>query len=156
PPNNSAEVTVGPFQWVPSQIGHECMFMVVSATGDPSNVSNIGAGDSIPEWRLVPNDNNIGQRNVFPVAGGSGLKGLVASLDGSKILIKNPLKTDARVMIQTILPNFLVKGGWQVTFANPGAGAFSLKPGEAKTVALKLQPGKDFTPSDVAKAKDAV
>src|SRR5262249_20877368 len=110
PPNSSTEVTVGPFQWVPSQIGHECMFMVVSATGDPSNVSNIGAGDSIPEWRLVPNDNNIGQRNVFPVAAGNGLKGLVASLDGSKILIKNPLKTDARVMVQTILPNFLATG----------------------------------------------
>jgi len=35
-PNSTAEITVGPFQWVPSQIGHECMFMVVSATGDPA------------------------------------------------------------------------------------------------------------------------
>jgi zinc metalloprotease ZmpB len=75
--NNTAEITVGPFEWVPSQVGHECMFMVVSATGDQSNISNMTAGDSIPEWRLVPNDNNIGQRNVFPVAGGDGLNGLV-------------------------------------------------------------------------------
>jgi hypothetical protein len=66
PPNNAAEITVGPFKWIPSAIGHECMFMVVSANGDPSNISNMTAGDSIPEWRLVPNDNNIGQRNVFP------------------------------------------------------------------------------------------
>ena len=40
------------------------MFMVVSANGDASNISNLTAGDSMPEWRLVPNDNNIGQRNV--------------------------------------------------------------------------------------------
>jgi zinc metalloprotease ZmpB len=157
PPNSSAEITVGPFQWVPSQIGHECMFMVASATGDPSNISNMTAGDSIPEWRLVPNDNNIGQRNVFPVAGGSGLKGLVKSLDGVKILIKNPLNAGARVLVKVELPKFLMEGGWEVTFANPGAGAFALKAGESKPVVLKLKPGKTFTASDVKKAgRDAV
>jgi hypothetical protein len=26
-------------------------------------------GETIPDWRLVPNDNNIGQRNMFPVQG---------------------------------------------------------------------------------------
>ena len=86
---------MGPFEWVPTQIGHECMFMVVSATGDASNVSNLTAGDSIPEWRLVPNDNNIGQRNVFPVAAGAGLKGLLADLDGQRIRVKNPLRVPA-------------------------------------------------------------
>ena len=40
------------------------MMMIVSATGDPSNVDNFTAGESIPDWRLVPNDNNIAQRNV--------------------------------------------------------------------------------------------
>src|SRR6267378_4677708 len=32
-----AIVLVGPFQWTPSEIGHECMLMSVSATGDLSN-----------------------------------------------------------------------------------------------------------------------
>ena len=63
-PNNTQEVIVGPFAWTPSQLGHECMLMVASATGDPSNIDNFSGGDSIPEWRLVPHDNNIGQRNV--------------------------------------------------------------------------------------------
>ena len=153
-PNSSAEVTVGPFRWVPSQIGHECMFMVASATGDPSNISNLAAGESIPEWRLVPNDNNIGQRNVFPVAGGGGLKGLLASLDGLQVLIKNPHKTDARVIVKVTLPKLLVKAGWQVAFENPGADAFALKSGEAKAVVLKLKPGKTFPAKDVKSARD--
>ena len=156
PPNSSAEIVVGPFEWVPSHIGHECMFMVVSGTGDASNISNMTAGDSIPEWRLVPNDNNIGQRNVFPVAGGGGRKGLLKSLDGVKILIKNPHHAAARMIVHAVLPKFLVKGGWQVTFANPGAGAFHLRVAETKTVVLKLKPGKDFTAEAVRKAKDAV
>jgi zinc metalloprotease ZmpB len=67
-PDNAAEVTAGPFAWIPAQIGNECMLMVVSAAGDPSNTSKITAGSTIPAWRLVPNDNNIAQRNVSPVA----------------------------------------------------------------------------------------
>lgn len=155
--NNAAEITVGPFKWVPTAIGHECMFMVVSATGDPSNISNMTAGDSIPEWRLVPNDNNIGQRNVFPVAGGGGLKGLIASLDGTKILVKNPNREAAKITVNVVLPRFLAATNWGVTFDNPGAGAFALNAGETKTVVLRLNAGKDFTRKDVVKAKtDAV
>jgi hypothetical protein len=64
PPNLSAEIVVGPFAWVPSRSGRDCILMVVSAAGDPSNVDNFTARDSIPDWRLVPNDNNIGLRKV--------------------------------------------------------------------------------------------
>ena len=156
PPNSATEITVGPFQWTPSVLGHECLFMVVSASGDNSNVSNMTAGDSIPEWRLVPNDNNIGQRNVFPVAGGGGLKGLLASLEGTRIVIKNPLRDAARVVVTAVLPRFLAAYDWHVVFANPGGAAFALKPGESKTVVLRLKPGKDFTAEEVAHAKDAV
>jgi hypothetical protein len=152
PPNSSAEITVGPFQWVPSAIGHECMFMVVSSNGDASNIGNMTAGDSIPEWRLVPNDNNIGQRNVFPVAGGDGLKGLVEALDGIKITIKNPLTVEAKVIVQTVLPRFLVAKGWKTTLANPGADAFSLKSAETKVVVMKLMPGTTFTAAETTKA----
>jgi hypothetical protein len=152
-PNNTAEIAVGPFEWVPTQVGHECMFMIVSAAGDPSNISNMTAGDSIPEWRLVPNDNNIGQRNVFPVSG-SGLRGLLASLDQTRITIKNPHNVAARMTVTAVLPRFLAATGWGATFENPGSNAFSLRPGEAKVVVLRLKPGKDFTGKDVLKAKD--
>jgi hypothetical protein len=129
------------------------MFMVVSASGDPSNISNLTAFDSIPEWRLVPNDNNIGQRNVFPVAGGGGLKGLLGSLDKQNIRIKNPLLATARMVVDVRLPKFLVDRGWAATFENPDAGVFALKSGEVKVVVLRLKPGKEFTAQDVVKAR---
>ena len=53
------------------------MFFTVSATGDPCNIDGRVVGP-IPEWRLVPHDNNIGQRNVAPVA--SGIDGIKVSL----------------------------------------------------------------------------
>ena len=64
--HDTVGVVVGPFKWVPSQVGHECMFFSVSAKGDASNIDG-GITGPIPEWRLVPNDNNIAQRNVHPV-----------------------------------------------------------------------------------------
>ena len=64
--NNSVGVVVGPFQWTPSQVGHECMFFSVYGKGDAGNIDGHVVGP-IPEWRLVPHDNNIGQRNVHPV-----------------------------------------------------------------------------------------
>ena len=64
PPHSSGEVVVGPFKWVPSRGGRGCMLMLATAAGDPSNIENFTVGDKIPNWRLVPHDNNIGQRNV--------------------------------------------------------------------------------------------
>ena len=49
------------------------MLMIVSATGDPSNVDNLGMGEVYADWRLVPNDNNVGQRNVELAPAGGGL-----------------------------------------------------------------------------------
>jgi hypothetical protein len=67
PPNSSAEIVIGPFAWVPSVAGRSYMLMVASAAGDPSNVDNFIARDAMPDRRLVPNDNNIGQRRVSVV-----------------------------------------------------------------------------------------
>ena len=67
PPHSSAEILVGPFAWVPTS-RQETMLMVVSAAGDPSNIDNYTAADAIPNWRLVPNDNNIAQRNTSVAA----------------------------------------------------------------------------------------
>jgi hypothetical protein len=153
PPNNSAAVIVGPFAWVPTAIGHQCLFMVVAAAGDPSNISNMTAGDAIPEWKLVPNDNNIGQRNVFPVAASS-LAAILAALHGIKILVKNPHRIPARMIVKPVLPRILLNAGWSVTFDNPGGGAFSLQPGETKVVVLSLKAGKMPPVKDMAMAKD--
>ncbi len=68
PPTAPPSVTVGPFHWTPGALGHERLLMIASAAGDASNVGNFGPGESIPGWRLVPHDNNIGQRSVHPIA----------------------------------------------------------------------------------------
>jgi zinc metalloprotease ZmpB len=67
--NNAEEKTVGPFEWTPvnGADNRDSMLLIVSATKDPSNVDNFAAGEVVPDWRLVPNDNNIGMRTVVPV-----------------------------------------------------------------------------------------
>ncbi len=42
------EITVGPFTWTPTNADHECLLMIASATGDPSNVSAFGPGSRSP------------------------------------------------------------------------------------------------------------
>jgi hypothetical protein len=149
PANNAAEITVGPFEWVPTHVGHECIFMIVSANGDASNVNNIAAGDSIPEWRLVPNDNNIGQRNVYPISGG-GTSGLTTDFNRLQFQLKNPHLTIAGMEVRTVLPGFLEKRGWKIEFLNPGGASFPLRPGESRDIVTRLIPGEEFTPADVA------
>lgn len=71
PPGNTissgASVVVGPFEWRP-QFGQECLLMYVSADGDISNADDASglpcANGPTRIDRLVPLDNNIGQRNV--------------------------------------------------------------------------------------------
>jgi hypothetical protein len=151
--NNAGEIIVGPFAWVPTHVGHECMFMIVSANGDASNVDHIAAGDSIPEWRLVPNDNNIGQRNVAPVPGG-GTSGLVEEFERLSFEVKNPLTAAAVIAVEPTLPPLLAERGWTLAFANRGGGAFTLEPGENREVEMRLSPGVDFTADEVDKATE--
>jgi zinc metalloprotease ZmpB len=65
-PNDTEEKIVGPFEWIPTTnaFGLDTMMMIVSATGDTSNVDNLTPGRVVEDWRLVPNDNNIARRDV--------------------------------------------------------------------------------------------
>jgi hypothetical protein len=62
-PLGSSEMTVGPFTWTPST-SDNVILMAVSATGDASNLAKFSDDKPIPDWRLVPHDNNIGMREV--------------------------------------------------------------------------------------------
>src|SRR5262249_22642 len=146
--NDGAEITVGPFEWVPFHLGHECVIMIVSAVGDASNVDQIKPGDLIPDWRLIRNDNNIGQRNVAPVVGGGGTTGLTSDFDGLEFELKNPLTKEATMQVTPTLPPLLAQRGWRLEFTNRGGAAFPLKPGESRTVVMRLIPGAPFQHSD--------
>ena len=153
---SGATVLVGPFQWTPSEIGHECMLMSVSATGDISNNDPASglpcAVGPTPHWRLVPFDNNIGQRNVAPVAGGGGLTGLVASFDPRRFWVNNPYDFAGRVKLDVLFPDWLTRLGWGFVFGNPGGGSFTLPARGSREVLLRLKPGADFAPPDVPAA----
>jgi hypothetical protein len=148
-----ATVLVGPFQWTPTEIGHECMLMAVSATGDLSNADPASglpcAAGPTPHWRLVPFDNNIAQRNVAPVAGGGGLRGLIASFDPRRFWMNNPYNFEGRVQLEVLLPDWLTRRSWGFAFVNPGGGAFTLPARGSREVLLRLKAGADFSPSDV-------
>ncbi len=150
-------VTVGPFEWTPTALGHECMLMSVSATGDVSNADAASmlpcAAGPTPHWRLVPFDNNLGQRNVAPVAGGGGLTGLVASFQPRRFTLSNPSDKIGRVRVEVVLPDFLQRNGWGVRFGNPGGGSFTLGPRTSREIQFFLTPGKDFTVRDVESAQ---
>ena len=151
---SGGEVMVGPFEWTPSQPDHECLLMVASADGDPSNIDVFEPGESIPEWRLVPHDNNIGQRNVHPVPGAGGATGIMAVLDGRGFTVRNPFDRRVRVEITTHLPLVLARRNWSIAFANPGGSAFSLAAGQTKQIRLAVTPGGDVSRADVAAATD--
>jgi hypothetical protein len=153
PANNTAEIIVGPFSWTPTHVGHECIFMVVEAAGDPSNIKNIHTGNSIPEWRLVPNDNNIGQRNVYPVQG-TGTSGLTSAVREFEMVLKNPHEKAATMEVSIQLPELFQSRQWRVEFLSAGGAAFRLQAGESRTVVMRLVPGADFTRDDVEQTDD--
>ncbi|HUR80164.1 MAG TPA: hypothetical protein VM733_05335 [Thermoanaerobaculia bacterium] len=153
--NNTQEKIVGPFKWMPitNAFGHDCLMMIASAKGDPSNVDQFTAGETIPEWRLVPNDNNVGQRNVQPVAGGGGSEGLNATLNGLTFTAGNPNKKTARMQVRAILPPVLANRGWKVSFSDLPDGLFALASGAKRDIKLTVSPGQQFTAGDVQQAR---
>ncbi len=149
--NNSEEKTVGPFTWTPGKntYGHDCMLMVVSADDDPSNVDNFTVGEVIPDWRLVPNDNNVAQRNVLPTPGAGGSGGLMAGLDGVSMWIGNPNPRRASMELKVDLPDLLESSGWRLAFEGIRGNRFELQSGQKQEVVLRLQPGADFARDQV-------
>jgi hypothetical protein len=146
-PNNTEEVIAGPFEWTPNEniYGHDCMLMIASATGDASNVDNFTGGESIQEWRLVPHDNNVGQRNVDLVPGGGGGEGLISGLQGAIFYAGNTLRKRANMELKVQMPNMLRENGWQIKFKGMKDNRFVLKAGEKRMITIDVIAGKDFS-----------
>lgn len=66
-PGSANAVVVGPFKWTPSQVGHECVLVVVECAADPAITEILAPGATVGHSDLVPFDNNIAQRNLSPV-----------------------------------------------------------------------------------------
>lgn len=148
-PNNTEEKMVGPFEWTPvtNAWGHDCMLMIVSASGDPSNVDKFIAGEVVEDWRLVPNDNNVAQRNVTLVPGG-GLRGLIAGLHGKGFWIGNPGRTSATIAVSIALPPLLAQRGWRISLRDFPENGARLKANEQRLVTFEVHAGAPFTKDD--------
>jgi zinc metalloprotease ZmpB len=145
---------VGPFEWTPSTVAHECLLMIAGGALDPSVVdSPLGtvSGGAIPHWRLVPFDNNIAQRNVAPVWGKRSAD-LVKSLAQRVFWISNPFKAkqSVAVSIDVKLPPLLSRLGWDVTVKGVKTPRFKLRRGKGVKVWLAATPGDPITPSKIA------
>ena len=156
-----ATVVVGPFRWKPRVVGHECMLAHVSADGDFSNLDARTffpcATGPTPEWRVVPFDNNIGQRNVAPVPGGGGRRGLISGFLGRTFLVRNPFERPASTTMKIEVPSFLRERDWQVLVnQNAQEATFGLAPGSEKTIEVSLKPGREFTPAELRAAGGGV
>ena len=154
--NDNVGVVVGPFRWTPSQEGHECMFFSVSAAGDASNIDARITG-SIPEWRLVPHDNNIAQRNVAPVPGARGAPGLKKAFKRRKFWLKNTFSHEAEIKLVATLPKFLTERGWRLEFASKGGDQFRLAGEKSRKIIMNIKAGEKFSKETVlANADDSV
>jgi hypothetical protein len=163
--NNSEEVTVGPFEWVPNvnAYGHDCVLMIASVDGDPSNIDNFTGTETIAEWRLVPNDNNIGQRNVSIVPGG-GPEALMAALNGAPFFAGNSFNRPATMELRVDMPSVLASKGWRLRLADldddddnnndDNNNEFRLKAGKKRKIKLKLTRGSRFTADEIRNAAD--
>jgi zinc metalloprotease ZmpB len=154
--NSTAEVTVGPFEWEPNinAYGHDCVLMIASVAGDPSNIDNFTGTESIQEWRLVPHDNNVGQRNVTVLPGEGGGEALIASLNGAFFMAGNNLNRRAVMELRVEMPAVLADKGWQLQFDGISDNKFLLKAGEKRRIQLKLKKGTEFTRADIEGSAD--
>jgi hypothetical protein len=153
--NNSQEVMVGPFEWTPNvnALGHDCVLMIASTAGDPSNIDHFTGTETIAEWRLVPNDNNIGQRNVVIVPGVSP-ESLVAAFDNAIFFAGNSFNKRASMELRVELPDLLTAKSWKLHFAEIDNGQFQLRPGAKRAIKMRLAPGDAFSADEIRQSKD--
>jgi zinc metalloprotease ZmpB len=142
------QTIVGPFAFVPTQVGHECLLAIAHADGDPGKDTTITG--TIPEHRFVPFDNNIGQRNVSPVL--PSLKHLVELLGKHVLWVRNPLKKPVVAYVEIELPRFLAKLDWKIDVVSEGGPKFEIGPRDRREVVLRLEPGKEFTTDQAKRA----
>ena len=58
----------GPFPWTPTHVGHECVFAIAECANDRAVTQDLLSTDIVAHADLVPFDNNIAQRNLYPTA----------------------------------------------------------------------------------------
>ena len=143
-----AETIVGPFAFVPTEVGHECLMAIASADGDPANDTTITG--TIPESRFVPFDNNVAQRNVNPVL--PSVKWLARYFREHLLVVRNPYREVKVATVQVKLPRFMRRLGWELRVVSEGGTKFEIGQRERRKVLLQIEPGEELKPETVKRA----
>lgn len=67
-PGAGSGVIVGPFTWTPTEVGHECVLVIVECANDHAVTQDLPVTANVEHSAMVPFDNNIAQRNLAPTA----------------------------------------------------------------------------------------
>jgi hypothetical protein len=101
-------VTVGPFTWTPTVLGHECLLAIAHGAADPAISKTLL--NSVPHSEMVRFDNNVGQRNVEPIASVPGgktkssfvLRGALTRTTNKLTLDASSLPNDTSIVVRTL------------------------------------------------------
>lgn len=138
------EIVVGPIEWIPELDEGENVMVSVSCEEDLSNIDLIDR--SIPNWLLIPFDNNIAQRDLSsqPSLVSQGNKETENSSIIQKILIKNPYSHPIRLNIEHTLHE-LPSDKLNLSYFDNEDNVFVLRPQEEKEIMLNIEyKHKDF------------
>ncbi len=126
-PGAVSGVVAGPFTWTPSQVGHECVLVVLENSADRAVTQDLAATDHVRHSDLVPFDNNIAQRNLVPTAA----KGKMSR----GFWLRNPdeVVRDVRLHVTSTLPE-----GWSWSLGRVNTESIRLAPLERTWIDLEI------------------
>ncbi|MBS1777373.1 MAG: hypothetical protein JSS64_13950 [Bacteroidetes bacterium] len=146
---------VGPITWTPpTGQNHVCLLFTVEALGDVPHTWYPIPNTVIPDWHLVPSDNNIAQRNLNLLAGYLGSIDVAQAADASGFLVRNPYEDPIGVDLEIHLPQLLRNNGWSLSFDTSNHIDLEGFDREGVPVKITLSGGHSFTREDIQNTDD--
>jgi hypothetical protein len=70
-------------------------------------------------------------------------------LSDARFWVKNTYDVPITVVLQAVLPEFMVQRGWGLQFLNQGGASFLLDPDMDQEISMGCLPGTPFTANDI-------
>lgn len=157
PATPTAEMIIGPITWTaPTAFSHTCILITVQCDGDyPNTFYAQTSSITIPDWYLIPNDNNIAQRNMTALPGLYGSETLPDAIVAYPFMVRNPYHDGLHVTLEVQLPAILSENGWSISFVDTGS-EFTLEEFDRDGVEInmKFNEGHSFTQEDIINSED--
>jgi len=152
----NADRIIGPITWTaPSLFAHVCIMITVTADGDyPNTFFNVTPTPPLPNWFLIPNDNNIAQRNMSAISAIDGSKALAVAIPELGFKVRNPYKGPVTVTLELALPELMASKGWNISFDTGNEIQLEDFDREGVLVTPEVTEGEAFTRDEVLQTDD--